>query len=74
MEAIYTLKKDVISDENGNDSVGYTICAHRLTGEVAQIVPQAFTDKKEAMDFIELCNTERLELTHLYNALEDMKI
>ena len=71
MEAVYTLRKDVISNEQNKDFISYGINVFNLNGELTEIVPGAFDDKQKASEFITLCNSEKVESVHLQNILDD---
>ena len=74
MDAVYTLRKDVITDDAGSDKISYGINAYKYSGELSEAHPNLFCDKQKAVEFITLCNAEQLELTHLKNVLADFKI
>ena len=72
MDAVYTLRKDVITDNAGNDKISYGINAYKYSGELSEAHPNIFCNKQIAVEFITLCNSEKLELTHLKCVLEDI--
>lgn len=72
MEAVYTLRKDVIAGEDNRDTIAYGINIFDFSGELSEIVPGVFEDKAKAKEFITLCNSEKLETIHLRDALSDL--
>jgi len=67
----YILRKDTITDEEGNAFTVYGITAIDIFGIVLKTVPDIFFERGKAEEFIALCNSEKLELCHLFDVCED---
>lgn len=72
MKVIYKLRCDTVIDEDGCSYTVYGIAALNTFGEILVIFDDIFFDKQKALDFINLCNTEGLELIHLNDVIEDL--
>ena len=72
MQIIYTLRTDVVTDEDNCKHTVYGITALDSFGNVSKTVKDIFFNKQKAEDFIELCNQEKLELIHLQDVIEDI--
>ena len=70
----YILRTDTVTDEDNQRHTVYGITA--LDGRGAEISSfhDIFFDKRKAEDFIELCNSEKLELIHLADVVEDILV
>ncbi len=67
----YTLRCDTVLDEEGQAYTVYGITALNNSGKELASFPDMFFDKQKAIDFVNLCNSERLELVHLADVVED---
>lgn len=68
MESIYELRTDTITTDNGETISTYGI----TTLMIQESIPNIFFDKSAALDFISLCNKEKLEPIHLNCVIEDL--
>ncbi len=71
MNCIYNLRKDVVKDEDGQYHTVYGIEAVDADGKVLQSFEDIFFDLEKAVEFVELCNQNKLELIHLEGVVED---
>lgn len=71
MEYTYRLKEDITFDEEGKKHTSYGIEALDNCGNQLKSVSDIFLDRKKAEDFINLCNTEKLDIIHLMDTIED---
>lgn len=71
LNCIYKLGSGYIFDEDGNAVVTYGIVAVDSEGNILKSVPDVFLDKAQAEKFIRLCNSQKLELIHLLDVIED---
>ena len=67
----YTLRCDTVTDEDGCAHTVYGITARNCFGKTLATFADIFFDKQKAINFVSLCNSERLELVHLADAVED---
>lgn len=72
MSIKYILRCDTVTDEEKREHTVYGITALNGRGIEAATFPDIFFDKQKAEDFVELCNSEKLELIHLADAVEDV--
>lgn len=72
MQVIYTLRTDIVTDEDNHKHIVYGVNALDSFKNVLKSVADIFFDKQKAEEFIELCNEEKLELVHLENVIEDV--
>lgn len=68
MKHIYCLRTDTFTADNGQAETAYGITVLKEEKSISNI----FSDKSEAIDFINRCNAEKLEFIHLENVIEDM--
>ena len=67
----YTLRIDIFYDEEGNPHLIYGVNAFE-DGDIRQVFPGIFRDRGEAEKFIDLCNSEQLEIIHLPDVIRDL--
>lgn len=72
MQVKYTLRTDIVTDEDNNKHTVYGVDALNRFENVLESVADIFFDKQKAEAFIDLCNEEKLELIHLQNVIEDV--
>ena len=72
MQVIYTLRTDIVTDEDNHKHIVYGINALDIFGSVLKSVDDIFFDKNKAEEFVKLCNEEKLELNHLQDVVEDV--
>jgi len=72
MQVTYTLKTDIVKDEDNCEFLVYGITAIDSNGNVLDAYEDIFFDKQKAEEFIELCNEEKLELIHLPDVIDDI--
>ncbi len=72
MKITYTLRCDTVKDEENNVFSVYGITALNCHNKQLATFGDIFFDKEKAMDFVNLCNSEKLELIHLFDAIEDI--
>lgn len=72
MQVKYTLRTDILNDENNQKHTVYGITALDSFGNVLETIEDIFSNKEKAEEFIELCNEEKLELIHLQNVVDDL--
>ena len=72
MQVTYTLRTDIVTDEDNNKHTVYGIDALDRFENVLESVADIFFDKLKAEEFIKLCNEEKLELIHLQDVIEDV--
>lgn len=72
MQVTYTLRTDIVTDEDNHKHIVYGINALDSFGSVLKSVDNIFFSKQKAEEFIELCNEEKLELIHLKDVIEDI--
>lgn len=72
MQVKYTLRTDIVTDEDNNKHTVYGVDALDRFENVLESVADIFFDKQKAEEFIKLCNEERLELIHLQDVIEDV--
>jgi len=72
MEMVYGLRTKIVHDDDGRMHIGYGI--EVLNGENAKVtvIEDVFLDMAEAVTFISLCNTVKLNPIHLTDVIEDM--
>lgn len=68
LKHVYCLRADTLDDEKGMTVKTYGITA--LKEE--RTVPNLFSDRATAKNFVDLCNKEELELVHLQNVIDDL--
>ncbi len=71
MQVKYVMRTDVIKDEENRKHTVYGITALDSFGNTLETYEDIFFDKQKAEKFVELCNSEELELIHLQNVVED---
>ena len=67
----YILRCDTVTDEDDCPHIVYGITALNCFGKTLATFADIFFDKQKAIDFVKLCNSERLELIHLADVVED---
>ena len=67
----YTLRTDVVEDEEKTEFIVYGITAINDNRLTLDTFPDIFFDKQKAINFVNLCNSEKLELIHLKDVVED---
>lgn len=72
MQVKYTLRTDIVTDEENNKHTVYGVDALDRFENVLESVADIFFDKLKAEEFIKLCNEEKLELIHLQDVIEDV--
>ena len=72
MQVKYTLRTDIVTDEDNNKHTVYGVDALDRFENVLESVADIFFDKQKAEEFIKLCNEEKLELIHLQDVIEDI--
>lgn len=72
MKVKYTLRTDIVTDEDNNKHTVYGVDALDRFENVLESVADIFFDKLKAEEFIKLCNEEKLELIHLQDVIEDV--
>lgn len=72
MQVKYTLRTDIVTDEDNNKHTVYGVDALDRFENVLESVADIFFDKLKAEEFIKLCNEEKLELIHLQDVIEDV--
>lgn len=72
MKFRYILRVDTVADELGHKHIVYGITALNGRGIEVDSFPDIFFDRQKAEDFVELCNSEKLELIHLADAVDDI--
>lgn len=72
MQVKYTLRTDIVTDEDNNKHTVYGVDALDRFENVLESVADIFFDKLKAEEFIKLCNEEKLELIHLQAVIEDV--
>ncbi len=72
MQVKYTLRTDIVTDEDNNKHTVYGVDALDRFENVLESVADIFFDKLKAEEFIKLCNEEKLELIHLQDVIEDI--
>lgn len=68
----YTLRTDMIYDENDKMLTVYGISAVDVEHNILKSVPDIFTDKLKAEQFIDLCNRKKLSIVHLEDVIKDV--
>lgn len=72
MGYLYRLRSDVITDDDGVEVIVYGVDVFdRATDKVLKSIPDIFVDCVTAKAFIELCNSEKLNLVHMEDVIED---
>ena len=71
-EYVYQLRKDSISDEDGKPHLVYGIDILSSSGKILKSIPDIFLNEKEAKKFVTLCNSEELDIIHVYDVIEDV--
>ena len=74
MNVRYILRTDTVTDEDNTQHTVYGITALNENSETVDTYPDVFFDKKKAENFVTLCNTEKLELLHLADAVENILV
>lgn len=75
MRITYQLKTDVLKDEDGIKHTVYGIKAvkHHLMKSTASIsIPDIFFDRKKAVDFVHMCNRDKLNRSDLIERIETL--
>ena len=72
MQVTYTLRTDIVTDEDNNKHTVYGVEALDNFENTLESFADIFFDKQKAEEFIQLCNEEKLELVHLQNVIEDI--
>lgn len=73
MNYIYKIRSDKIVGEEGEIFTVYGIDAVNInTNHVEVSIPDIFFEKKQAEEFINLCNKEKLMIVHLWDVIEDV--
>lgn len=70
----YILRTDIVKDEENAEFTVYGITALNNDGKVLDTYSDIFFDKQKAIEFVSLCNSEKLELIHLKDVVEDALI
>lgn len=68
----YQLISDTVTDEAGENVAVYGIAAVDQCGQTVESIPDIFFDADKAADFIQRCNTLQLELSQLYQVIDDI--
>ena len=55
------------------EDTAYGVTALDKNGKVLANVPAILLDKEKMKNFVELCNSEKVELVHLADVIEDLK-
>lgn len=71
MRVKYTLRTDIITDEDKQKYTVYGITAIDNFGNILKTFEDIFFSKQKAEEFVKLCNEEKLELIHLQDVVED---
>ena len=66
----YTLRSDIVTDDENNDHIVYGITAQNNKGEVLDSIPDIFFDKARAQNFVLFCNNEKVSLNELADLAE----
>ena len=66
----YTLRSDIVTDEDDVDYIVYGITAKNKEGEVLDSIPDIFFDKVRAQDFVSFCNNENVKINQLADLAE----
>ena len=74
MSIRYILRTDTVTDEDNQRHTVYGITAIDSRGAEQEMFPDIFFDKKKAEDFVNICNSEELELIHLADVIEDILV
>ncbi|MBQ8202737.1 MAG: hypothetical protein IJZ75_00450 [Clostridia bacterium] len=72
MQVKYTLRTDIVTDEENQKYTVFGITALDSFGNILETFEDIFFSKQKAEEFVELCNQEKLELIHLQNVVEDI--
>lgn len=74
MNISYILHTDTVTDEEDQLYIVYGISA--IDGKGAKQVSFAdiFFSKRKAQEFVNLCNSEKLELIHLADVIDDILV
>ena len=68
----YILHTEVIKGKNNNSFTLYGISAVNENKEILVTHSGIFCELEEAVEFVNLCNSEELELVHLADVIEDL--
>ncbi len=66
----YTLRSDIVTDEEDNDHIVYGITAQNNKSEVVDSIPDIFFDKERAQNFVLFCNNAKISLKELTDLAE----
>ena len=69
MRVKYTLRTDIITDEDKQKYTVYGITAIDNFGNILKTFEDIFFSKQKAEEFVKLCNEEKLELIHLQDVV-----
>ena len=70
---LYRVREDSVDDGEGGIFTVFGIEAVDCESKsVAESIPDLFFDKKCALDFAALCNSENVDLKHIYDIAEDL--
>lgn len=75
MQLTYEMTENTFTNNDGTHINIYGIKAVGKIGfkkKILAYIPNIFIDKDNAKEFISLCNTEKLELRHLKNVVDDI--
>lgn len=70
----YRVKTTSISGGQGNSRSVYGIEVLNSIGRSLKVVPNIFLDATQAEKFVDLCNSEELDIIHLDDVIEDLLI
>ena len=71
MDYAYTMRTDVIYDEDGKAFTVYGIEAISNSGEVLFSFPDIFFDIEKGKDFVKMCNDLEISLIHMPDVVDD---
>ena len=74
MRITYELRTDIVNDEERCSYIVYGIMAKNIRGKTLQSIPDIFFDREKAEEFVNLCNSEKLELVHLMDVIEEILV
>ena len=72
-EYLYRIREDNVDDGEGGKFTAFGIEAvDCVSKKVTESIPDLFFEKKSALDFAALCNSEDVDLKHIYDIAEDL--
>jgi transcriptional regulator with XRE-family HTH domain len=71
-EYVFRLRKDTITGEDKKQHLVYGIDILSSSGENIKSIPDIFLNEKKAKEFVSLCNSEELDIIHIYDVIEDV--